>query len=147
MGIFDKLSKLFSGPAPEAPPASRAAVPEEWGWYRMHVRGSRKALGYYYVDRTAGPSFKIVVELDSQPTADEIRKQAAAAQYRGSSTFRLPGFETVNTEGLPEDFAALMRKKYEECEGPGDAILLKLTQAERAEYGLPETPEWVGVYF
>jgi hypothetical protein len=153
MGILEKLfgkgakeTVSESRQEAESPPARARDVPQEWGWYRLHARSAKlKALGYYYRDRMAGPSFNMLFDLATPASADEVCRQAAAARYRGSSTFRLPGHETLNVEGLPEDFASMLRAKYEQCDGPG-AVLLRLTRAERAEYGLPDSPPWIGSY-
>ncbi|MBN2493199.1 MAG: hypothetical protein JXR96_01305 [Deltaproteobacteria bacterium] len=122
-------------------------LPPEWGWCRVHVRDAQlKALGYYYRDRHAGPSVNILVDLSSPLGPELIRSRASSAGYRGSSTFRLAAHETIQIEGLPADFAAMMRTRYEQCDGPAGAVVLKLTAAERAEYGLPDSPPWIATY-
>jgi len=164
MGIFDRMfgKRNTSGaspapgesgngakPASAAPPTLPRDLPQEWGWYRMHDRnGRRTALGYYYRDRHAGPSFHILAELAS-PLAwppEAFRDEASAAGYRGDTTFRLGAHETINIEPIPAEFATLMRTRYERCEGPATAMLLKLTAADRAQYGLPDAPPWIAHY-
>lgn len=70
----------------------------------------------------------------------------ALVNYRGASTVRLGAHETIAIERLPADFAALMIRKYEQCEGVAGAVVLKLTAAERAEYRLPDHPALIASY-
>lgn len=164
MGLFGKLfgkqttgtdaQSMPPGPHLSAPgaalqpaPSSRLEVPSDWGWCWLHARSPRlKALGYYYRDSDAGTTLNVLVDLASTLDPTQIRIQAASRNYRGATTFRIGPHESINVEGQSENFAALMRKKYELCESVAGTVVLKLTAAERAQYGLPEMPKWLVSY-
>ncbi|WP_394824994.1 hypothetical protein [Pendulispora albinea] len=120
-------------------------IPKDWGWAKMRYRDG-KALGYYYRDAAAGPSFKILLDLAPARSVSEIRDELASLGYRGSVTYRCGAHETMNVEGLPSDVVAFLLDKFEHGTGRGDAIVMKLTRAECEAYGLPDRPPWIGHY-
>jgi Domain of unknown function (DUF4328) len=133
---------------PSAPPA--VAFPPEWGWAWVHQKaGNLKVLGYYYRDKTAGFSVKMLVDLMQPMDFSQIAAAARAVGYRADTTIRLGGHETLNVEGLPSDFAAMMKAKYESGTspaGPAAAIVLRLTKEECRVLGLPIAPPHMEVY-
>jgi hypothetical protein len=139
----------FASHAPGAPPPMNVQLPPEWGWVWVHhAAANLKVLGYYYRDKMAGPSLKIVVDLKAVPP-EHVAAAANAAGYSGNATFRLGAHETINAEHLPPDFAAMMRQKYESgvgTAGPQCAVVLKLTTQERASLGLPPAPPHMEAY-
>jgi hypothetical protein len=122
-------------------------TPQGWYWGRLHVVGHVKAIGYYYRDKSAGPSFNILVELgDPSPPASAIADAARAASYRGSSTFRMGAHEEVFVEGLPPGDAAFMRTMFDSPQGPVRCRVMRLTREEIEAYGLPAAPPWIQFY-
>ena len=82
-----KRKKKPKAPEPEAP---AVRIPETWGWAKVHwAQANVKALGYYYRDATAGPSFKILVDLFEVTDDAAIRDAAKAKDYIANETFRL----------------------------------------------------------
>lgn len=132
-------------PASPAAPAARTgpapAVPAEWGWARLNDRGE-KSLGYYYRDRTAGPSFHVLSEAaDPPPTPESLRDK----RYRGSLTKRLAAHETMQIPESAADLATMLRGRFDSG-GASGCVVLKLTKAERDALGLPDAPPWIDVY-
>lgn len=154
--VFFVLRARGEGAAPgpgghaSAAPAGNKPIPPGWGWAKVHLKSAGlKALGYYYKDRMAGPSFKILVDLASPLDDAAIRDAAREKQYRAESTFRLGAHETINVEPVPPDFAAMLRQKYESGTspaGPQCAVVLFLTTDERRALDLPERLPGIDVY-
>lgn len=137
------------GMQPAAPPAGTVQFPREWGWVKLHMRAAGvKSLGYYYRDKAAGPSVKMVVDLLTTPP-EQIAQAARTAGYAGNSTFRLPGFESLHVDNMPEEVLAMHRESFEKghgAAGPQTAVVLYLTENERAQLGLPIAPPHMELY-
>jgi hypothetical protein len=121
--------------------------PPEWGWAKLKA-GGRSWFGYYYRDRTAGPSFKCIVELTTPMDDAAIAAAARAASYLGPSTYRLGAHETMGSDGLPEEVWSFLRRDFESGEpaAPHIAKVLRLSPAERTAWGLPAAPPHMEVY-
>ncbi len=130
-------------PATPATQASAApgAIPAAWGWARLNQQG-RKSVGYYYRDRTAGPSFHILFDEDAEPpTPEQLREM----RYRGSVTTRLGAHESMQIpEGVP-NLVAMMQRTFDSG-GTSGTVVLKLMKSERDGLGLPDAPEWISAY-
>jgi hypothetical protein len=108
-----------------------------------------KALGYYYRDKSAGYSFKILVELKDSPSDDEIRERARAQDYFANTTFRLSGHETIYAVAREGEMAATYEATFEAGKGtagPEYAIVMLLTAAEKRAYELPAAMPHIEVY-
>ncbi|MFN7699028.1 MAG: hypothetical protein ACK6CU_23300 [Deltaproteobacteria bacterium] len=127
-----------TAPPPAQPRLAPLAIPADFGWARLNDHGE-KSVGYYYRDRTAGPSFHVLFVEDAPLTADELR----AMRYRGTLTKRLGAHETMQIpEGLPPDGEVFLREMFAEGGATGTAVLA-LTPAERNALQLPEHPWWI----
>jgi hypothetical protein len=136
--------------ADAAIPGPKKTIPQTWGWAKVHLKaGGLKALGYYYRDRSAGPSFKVLVDLLESPTDDTIRAVAAEKEYIANSTFRLGAHETLYAGAREGAMAVLTEASYEQGEGaagPDCAVVMMLTDAEKRAYELPEAMPGIEVY-
>jgi hypothetical protein len=89
----------------------------------------------------AGPSFHIV-EVGVPPLD---RASLAARRYRGDTTVRLGAHETLTIPAGAGDLASFMRATFDRG-GASGTVVLRLTDAERSELGLPDAPPWIGAY-
>jgi hypothetical protein len=128
------------GPAP-AP----SAVPAGWGWAKLHQRGMPPCLGYYYRDKMAGYSLHKLAEL--RPDVADVVRATAARGYRGDTTIRIGAHETLGmSSSFPPDLVASQQAKFDACDSPSGAVVLMLSDAERASFGLPSAPPWISAY-
>lgn len=114
-------------------------------WAKLHIpaAGLRK-LGYYYVDRTGGPSFRAICELtEASPT-----KVATLAQdgLTSSQIVRLGGHETLRSH--PSTTPEMLRFNADDFERGGamGTIVWELGAKEREELGLPLEPPWAAIF-
>ena len=133
-----KKAKKTKKTAPEesSPPK---ALPSTWGWAKLHFKAAdRKLLGYYYRDRQAGWSLKVLVDLASDPDEAEIREKARACDYL-ATTYRIGGHEMQRVEGMGEEWRRRAEEDFAKGEAaPGCAVVIMLTSDERRAYALPE---------
>lgn len=123
-------------------PPVAVAPPPGWFWGKLHVRASgTQALGYRYTDPTGGASFHVVADLASLPPAHVLAERG----YRGDTTFRLGGHETLYVEGLPADVVGFQQAEFEKG-GAAGTVVMALTTAEKQALGLPDAPPWIGHY-
>ena len=122
--------------------------PSSWYWGRLHdvQPPAQKAIGYYYIDKSAGRSFHVVVDVTSGENAADIKRTAAERNYRGEMTIRLGAHEEVFIDSLSPDDAAYLREEFDSPDGPTKQRVMRLTEAERTAYGLPTAPDWVRYY-
>jgi hypothetical protein len=125
--------------------APRAAqpLPQGWLWGKLHDRTTGvKALGYLYVDPTAGASFHVLGALDALPSADALERQ----NYRGDRTIRLGAYETLYVnDALPPELVAFQNQSFEEG-GVFGTVVLALSTREKQSLRLPEAPPWAAIY-
>jgi 4-amino-4-deoxy-L-arabinose transferase-like glycosyltransferase len=130
--------------------ASARAVPDDWGWAKVHLESRGvKALGYYYRDASTGWSFRVVVDLKAADEDGLVREVARKNDYGGDTTLRLAKHETLHVEGEPADVVANHRAMFAKGESPGGpdcALVLLLSEKERSALNLPEQPAWLDAY-
>jgi hypothetical protein len=122
--------------------------PSTWYWGRLHdLHGpASKAIGYYYRDKTGGPSFHVVVDVTNGEDAAEIKRAAAACNYRGEVTMRLGAHEEIFADNVPPSDADFLRKEFDDPSGPVKTRVMRLTAEERSAFGLPDAPDWAQFY-
>lgn len=114
-------------------------------WAKLHIpaAGLRK-LGYYYVDRVGGPSFRAICELAEASPA----KMAALAPggFSSSQIVRLGGHETLRSHpSTPTDILRFNADDFERGGAVG-TIVWELSAKEREELGLPLEPPWAAIF-
>ncbi len=117
-------------------------APHGWMWAKLNDRKlGIYALGYRYIDPVGGPSFHVVADLRSQPSAESLRR----AGYRGDRTVRLGEHETLYVDGIPPELVAFHQGSFEEG-GVTGAVVMALTKGERSWLGLPDAPPWAQTF-
>lgn len=136
---------LTSNPTPNdaAPP-----IPSTWGWAKLSLGGADlKALGYYYRDKQAGYSFKILVDLKTATTEPAIRDAARAADDFASTTFRRCAHDTSYLQAVGDEMRA--RAEFESGTssiGEQCAMVHMLTREQREAYALPTVMPHMDAY-
>lgn len=123
--------------------------PQTWYWGRLNDfhAPARKAIGYYYIDKSGGRSFHVVVDVTNGASdAASIKRIASECNYRGELTMRLGAHEEVFVDNMSPDDAAYMREEFEDATYPVKVRIMRLTKDERASYGLPDFPDWAQFY-
>lgn len=144
-----KPAPVEDGATASAPPAA-PAIPSGWGWAKVHLAAAGlKSLGYYYRDPSAGYSFKELVDLNGNPSDDEIREAARAKNYIANSTFRLNAHDTmfpVAREGETREASEATYERGAGANDPGCAIVMLLTDEEKRLYDLPDAMPGIEYY-
>ena len=140
LALTSTTSTSTSTPAP-ADANAAPQIPATWGWAKLSLGGADlKALGYYYRDKQAGYSFKILVDLKIATTEAAIRDAARAADYFANTTFRLGAHDTSYLQAMGDDMRAKAELEFESGTSPiGEhcAMVHMLTREQREAYALP----------
>ncbi len=131
---------VSSPPPPAQPPLDPSVLPMKWGWAKLTTQDGRSSLGFFYIDKMAGPSLRQLIELDSQPSDEAIRAEGQRVGYCGSTIVRVGGHEWVNGTFAAELSPNMLQPR------PGMAKVISLTDEEMSRWALPAAPGWIATY-